>query len=175
MCVCVCVCVCVLITMCCHLQKKITCSPCFSSVYTIVWRWKNNDSWKCGYCVGGEWVLVLKREVHNNADVSKAMWMLPLFVYTATNHLESGRRGFEPYVAFCGWSHTSDLKVGILVATLTGAWCYMVSGRSCWPSVSILWLNEIASLNCNFCLSVAAHTIVWADPSLRYNSMLLRH
>ena len=31
------------------------------------------------------------------------------------------------------------------------------------------------SLISNFYLSVAAHTVVWADPSLRYTSMLLGH
>ena len=41
------------------------------------------------------------------------------------------------------------------------------------PSVSILWLGEVESLVCNFYLSVAAHKIVWADPSLRCTSMLL--
>ena len=35
-----------------------------------------------------------------------------------------------------------------------------------WPGVSILWLGEIESLICSFCLSVAAHTIVCADLSL---------
>ena len=41
--------------------------------------------------------------------------------------------------------------------------------------VSVYRLGEIESLVCNFCLSVAAHTLVWADPSLRYTSMLLGH
>ena len=65
--------------------------------------------------------------------------------------------------------------------------CGVFGGRVQWPPcqvpgvigsapgkvgpVSILWLGEIASLICHFCLSVAARTIVWADPFLRYTSM----
>ena len=41
------------------------------------------------------------------------------------------------------------------------------------PSVSILWLGEVESWICNFCLSVATPEIVCADPFLRYTSMLL--
>ena len=37
----------------------------------------------------------------------------------------------------------------------------------------LLWLGEVESLTCNFYLSVAARKIIWADPSLRYTSMLL--
>ena len=39
---------------------------------------------------------------------------------------------------FSGSSHTSDLKIGTPVATLTGAWCYRVSTGAGWPSFSIL-------------------------------------
>ena len=74
---------------------------------------------------------------------------------------------------FSGLSHTSDLKIGTLVATLPGAWCSRVSAGNGRPSVSILWLGEMESLICNIYLSVAACKIVWADPSLRYTSMLL--
>ena len=59
------------------------------------------------------------------------------------------------------------------MATLPGAWRYRVSAGTGWPGVCILWLGEMESLICNFCLSVAAHTIVLADPSLRYTSLLL--
>ena len=72
-----------------------------------------------------------------------------------------------------GSSHTSDLKIGTPVATLPGAWCYRVSAGTGRPGVSILWLGEVESWICNFYLSVAARKIVWADPSLRYTSMLL--
>ena len=74
---------------------------------------------------------------------------------------------------FSGSSHTSDLKIGTPVATLPGAWLCRVSAETGWPGVSMLWLGEMKSLICNFCLSVAARKIVWADPSRRYTSMLL--
>ena len=74
---------------------------------------------------------------------------------------------------FSGSSHTSDIKIGIPVATLPGAWRYRVSAGTGRPGVSILWLGEEESLICNFYLSAAARTIVWADPSLRYTSLLL--
>ena len=67
----------------------------------------------------------------------------------------------------------SDLKIGTPVATLPGTWPYRVSAGTGRPGVSILWLGEMDSLICNFCLSVAARKIVWADPSLRYTRMLL--
>ena len=53
--------------------------------------------------------------------------------------------------------------------------CLVLQGqRWDWMAcVSIRWLSEIDSLIWNFCLSVAAHKIVWADPSLRCTSMLL--
>ena len=73
---------------------------------------------------------------------------------------------------FSGSSHTSDLKIGTPVATL-GAWRYRVSAGTGRLGDSILWLCEAESLICNFYLSVAAHKIVCADPSLRYTSMLL--
>ena len=59
------------------------------------------------------------------------------------------------------------------MATLPGAWRYRASIVTGWPGISILWLGEVESLICNFCPSVAARTIVWADPSMRYTSMLL--
>ena len=74
---------------------------------------------------------------------------------------------------FSGSSHTNDLKIGTPVATLPGAWRYRVSTGTGRPGVSILWLGEVERLMCNFYLSVAARTIVWADPSLRYTSLLL--
>ena len=74
---------------------------------------------------------------------------------------------------FLGSSHTSDLKIGIPVATLPGTWRYRVSTGTGRPGVSILWLGEVERLICNFYLSVAARKIVWADPSLRYTSLLL--
>ena len=75
---------------------------------------------------------------------------------------------------FPGSNHTSELNIGAPVATLPGAWCYRVSAETGWLGISRLWLGEIESLIYNFCLSVAEHTTVWADPFLRYTSMLLR-
>ena len=72
-----------------------------------------------------------------------------------------------------GSRHTSDFKIGSPVATLPGAWRHTVSAGTGWPGVSILWIGEMESLICNFYLCVTACTIVWADPSLRYTSMLL--
>ena len=66
----------------------------------------------------------------------------------------------------------SDLSTDTSVATLPGTWHYRVSAGTSWPSVSVRWLGEAARLICIFYHSVAAHTLVWADPSLRDNSML---
>ena len=74
---------------------------------------------------------------------------------------------------FSGLSHSSDLKMGTPVATLACTWCYMVSAGTGWPGVSIQWPGEVESLICKFYHSVAAGTTVWADPFLRYTSMLL--
>ena len=57
-------------------------------------------------------------------------------------------------------SHTSNFKFGTPVATLPGAWRYRVSAGTGWPSVSILGLDEVEHLICNFYLSVAACKIV---------------
>ena len=74
---------------------------------------------------------------------------------------------------FSRLSHTCDLKIGTPVATLPDAMWYRVSAETGWSGVNTLWLDGIESLIWNFYLSVAAHTIVWADPSLRNTSMLL--
>ena len=96
-----------------------------------------------------------------------------LVVKTSASRAEDP--GFESPLRrdFSGSSHTSDLNIGTPVATLPGAWHYMVSTRTGRPGVSILWLGEVESWICNFYLSVAARKIVWADPSLRYTSLLL--
>ena len=90
---------------------------------------------------------------------------------TSTSRAEGP--GFESRLCrdFLGSSHTSDLKFGTPVATLPGAWHYRVSTGTGRPGVSILWLGEVERLICNFCLSVAARIIVWADPSVRYTSL----
>ena len=82
--------------------------------------------------------------------------------------MASASRVAEPRFDSClrrwdssGSSHTSDLKTGTPVATLPGAWCYRVSAGTGWPGVTTLWLGEVE------------RKIFWADPSLRYTSMLL--
>ena len=76
---------------------------------------------------------------------------------------------------FSGSSQTTNSKIGTPVAILPGTWHYRVSAGAGQPSVSTLWLGEVESLISGFYLSVAARKIVWADPSLRYTSMLLGH
>ena len=92
-------------------------------------------------------------------------------------YLTHSSPGFDSHwchESFARSSHTSDLKTGTPVATMPGAWHYRVSAGAGWPFVSLLWLGEIENLICNFCLGVAAHTLVlWADPSLKYTCMLL--
>ena len=85
--------------------------------------------------------------------------------------------GFESRLwrDFSGSSHTSDLKIGTPVAALSGVWQYRVSAGTGRPGVSTLWLGEVESWIRNSYLSVAARKLVWADPSLRYSSMLLGH
>ena len=85
--------------------------------------------------------------------------------------------GFESRLRrdFSGSSHTSDWKISTPLATLPGAWHCRVRAGTGRPDVSILWLGEVESLICNFYLSVAARQIAYADPSLRYTSMLLGH
>ena len=68
---------------------------------------------------------------------------------------------------FPGSSHTSDFKIGTPVATLPGAWRYMINAGTGRPGVSILLWCEIERLICSLYLSVAARKIVRADPSLR--------
>ena len=60
---------------------------------------------------------------------------------------------------FSALSHTSDLKIGTPVATLSGARCYRVSHRTGRSGVSILWLCEAETLICSFYLSVAARKL----------------
>ena len=64
-------------------------------------------------------------------------------------------------------SHSSDVK----------RWHSSGYSAKCWMLFLELVLymagQRIACLICNFYLSVAARAVVWADPSLRYTSMLL--
>ena len=59
------------------------------------------------------------------------------------------------------------------MATPQSTWHHRASAGTVWPSVSIVRLNEKASLADNFYLSVAAHTSDRANTSLRYTRMLL--
>ena len=81
-------------------------------------------------------------------------------------HREQMIPGSNPACAriFSGSSHTSDLKIGTPVATLPGAWRNRVSAGTGRPGVSILWLGEMESWICNFCLSVAACKIEQTRP-----------
>ena len=54
----------------------------------------------------------------------------------------------------------------IAVATLPGNWCYMVSTRTGWPRVSVLFLCETASLTVSLQLRVEVRGTVYANPSL---------
>ena len=65
------------------------------------------------------------------------------------------------------------IETDVPVATLPGLRHSRISAGTGWFSVSMLWLSEISSLMCNFCLSVAPHINVWADPSLRQTWMSL--
>ena len=72
---------------------------------------------------------------------------------------------------FAGSSHTSDSKIGTPVVTLPGAWRYRVSaGTGGLVSVYCDWVRW----NVWSASSIPVCTIVWADPSLRYTSMLLQ-
>ena len=110
----------------------------------------------------------------------KSFWQTWLWVWFPCRHHHTGLvvkadPGFDPRLRrdFSGSSHTSDLRIGIPVAAAPGIWHYRVCAGTGWLVVSILWLGEMKSLIYNFYLSVAACTIVWADLSLRYTSMLL--
>ena len=75
---------------------------------------------------------------------------------------------------FCSRSsHTSDLNIDTAVATPPGAWHDRVNTETGWPGASVFWLDDTECLICNFYLSVAARTIVWADPSRRYTRLLV--
>ena len=76
--------------------------------------------------------------------------------------------------AFSWLSHTTDLKIGTPVAMLSGAWYYRVSTGTGWPGVSILRVDERASLICIFYLSVVADKLSeQIGPEIHF--MLLGH
>ena len=61
---------------------------------------------------------------------------------------------------FSGWRHASDLKSDAPEATLLCVWRYRVSAGIGWAGDSVMWQGEEENLISNFCLSVAARTIV---------------
>ena len=63
-----------------------------------------------------------------------------LYLLLSLTCLESGRPGVRFLLAlgFFWLSHTNNLRIGTLVATLPDAWRYRVSTRTGWPGVSIL-------------------------------------
>ena len=67
--------------------------------------------------------------------------------------------GRFPLGDFSGSSHTSDLKIGTPVPTQPCAYRYRVSAGTDWPSVIVLWLDEVESLICNFFLHVAVRQL----------------
>ena len=115
------------------------------------------------------WYSLLRRKLSPIRTAWLAQW---LTVKASASRAEDP--GFESRLRgdFSRSSHTSDLKIGIPVATLPGAWRYRVSARLVGP-VSVYCDSMVESLMRNFYLCVAALKLVWADPSVRYTSMLL--
>ena len=64
--------------------------------------------------------------------------LVGLVIKASTSRAED--MGFESRLCpdFSGSSHTSDVKIDTLVATLPGAWRYRISAGTGWPGVSIL-------------------------------------
>ena len=54
------------------------------------------------------------------------------------DHCSEQVNGVDLHAIFSGSSHTSDLKIDILVAALQGAWRSRVSVGTGWPGLSIL-------------------------------------
>ena len=110
------------------------------------------------FCLTGLFMCMFARPLfrHYHYSKSECDYLLSLTSIASTSRAEDP--GFESRLSwdFPGSSHSSVLKIGTPVATLPGAWCYRVSTGTGWPGVSILWLSEVESLVCNFCLSVAA-------------------
>ena len=87
--------------------------------------------------------------------------------------LTTGNLGTDPH--YPQSINTSDLKFGSLVNTQPGTCHYSVRARNGWPSVRVRWLGKVASLNCDFYLSVAAHEMVCADLPLTHTWVLQGH
>ena len=122
---------------------------------------------------GRSWSLLFDDKCLGSSSFLLPCRLVGLVVTVSVSRAEDP--GFESRIHrdFSGSSHTNDSKIGTPVATLPGAWRYRVNTATGRPGVSILWLGEVESLICSFYLSVAARTIVCADPSLRYTRLLL--
>ena len=68
------------------------------------------------------------------------------------------------------WMAQSELKRGTMVALLPEVWRYRVRPSTGWPGGRIL---RLAHLICNFRLSAAARTTLWADRPLDTLCMFL--
>ena len=71
------------------------------------------------------------------------VFQLPSFPPAKASASESGKSRVQLQVwpapwGFSGLNHSMDLKIGTLVATLPGIWCYRVSAGTGWHGVSIL-------------------------------------
>ena len=64
--------------------------------------------------------------------------LVGLVVKASASRVEDPGFEFRLRRDFLGLSHTSDFKIGTLVATLIGALRYRVSAGTGWPVVSIL-------------------------------------
>ena len=120
-----------------------------------------------GYC------FVIHKSLSNKCFTPTQDRLTGLVVKASTSGAEDP--GFKSCLRrdFSGLSQTSGLKIDTPVATLPGTWHYRVNTGTGQPGVSILWMGEVESWICHFYLIVAARKTVWADPSLRYSSMLL--
>ena len=102
------------------------------------------------------------------SSVGNATWLALLRHFLAFTSIRRAGQRTSGSLSTCAvgiLGVESYLQIGTPVAALPGAWCYMVGAGTEWPGISILWLGEVESLICNFCLSMAAHKLVWADPS----------
>ena len=135
----------------------------FSVKFTV----QSTSSWENANHHSKTWSVQVKSHLLN--------CLVGLVEKTSSSRMEAA--GFEFHLCwdFSRSSYTSDLKIGTPVATLPQPWRSRVCAGTGWPSVSILWLGEMASLIRNFNLSMAAWKIVWTDLSLRYTSILLGH
>ena len=108
----------------------------------ILQKAENREEWR---------KLVVKSTAVPQQSARLTVWMREMrweVVPWYSVHLKSGRCGIEPHCphgAYNRTSPTNGFKTGTLVAALPGAWCHTICAKSGWPSISNLWLGEIAS------------------------------